>query len=116
MEWEDPLEVVRMLCNSIWSLKKKWKKDLKALKNHNKMLYRIAKKSGPRREIKNIKKIRAEASKKTIVSSSEYLDSDYSLSRDSSWEKHRRPSGCKDINKLDHVVIDNLNNYNDQGN
>ena len=36
----------------------KWKKDLKALNKQNKMLFSISKKSGLRREIKNIKKIR----------------------------------------------------------
>ena len=41
-----------------------WKKELKALKNQNKMLYKIAKKSVLCREINNIKKIRAKASKK----------------------------------------------------
>ena len=51
-----------MLCNSIRSLKKT-KKELKALKNQNKMLYSIAKNSGPRREIRKIKNTRKEASK-----------------------------------------------------
>ena len=49
----------------------KWNKELKYLKKQNTILYSIAKKSGPRREIKKIKKIRAEASKNTSVSSSE---------------------------------------------
>ena len=95
---------------------KKWKKDLKYLQKQNKMLYRISKKSGLRREIKKIKKIREKASKKTSISSSEDWDSESSLARDSSWDKYRRPDGCKDINKLDHTVTDNLKNYNDHGN
>ena len=49
----------------------KWNKELKYLNKQNKMLYSIPKKSGSRREIKNIKKIRAKASKKTSVFSSE---------------------------------------------
>ena len=63
---------------------KKCKKDLKSLKNQNKMLYSISKKSGLRREIKKIKKIREKASKKTSISSSEDWDSESSLARDSS--------------------------------
>ena len=46
-----------------------WKKELKALKNQNKMLFIIAKKSGSRRELKNIKKIKAKAYKKCRCSS-----------------------------------------------
>ena len=42
----------------------KWKKELKALKNQNKMLYSIAKNFGSRRELKNINNIKAEAYKK----------------------------------------------------
>ena len=38
--------------------KNKWKKNLKALKKQNKILYSIAKKSGSRREINKINKIR----------------------------------------------------------
>ena len=51
---------------------KKWKKDLKALRNQNKMLYSISKKSGLRREINKIKNIRAEASKETYYSSEDW--------------------------------------------
>ena len=40
----------------------KWKKELKSLKNQNKMLFRIAEKSGSHHEMKNIKKIRTKAS------------------------------------------------------
>ena len=62
---------------------KKWKKDLKALKKQNKIIYSIAKKSGSRHDIKKIKNIRAKYSKKTSDSSSDDLDSDSSLARDS---------------------------------
>ena len=48
-------------------------KELKALKNQNKMLYIIAKKYVLRREIKKIKKIRAKASNKGSNSSSDDL-------------------------------------------
>ena len=65
----------------------KWKKDLKALNNKNKILYSIANKYGLRRELKNINKIRAKSSKKicdsSIDSSSDDLDSDSALARDS---------------------------------
>ena len=54
---------------------------MKALKKQNKMLYSIAKKSSSPREIKKIKKIRAEAIKETN-SSSEDWDYDSSLSSD----------------------------------
>ena len=37
---------------------KKWKKEIKALKEQNKMIYSISKKSGSRREIKKIRNIR----------------------------------------------------------
>ena len=63
---------------------KKRKKELKAIKKHNKMLYSISKKSGLLREIKNIKKIRAKAYNKGSNSSSDDSDSDSLLSRDSS--------------------------------
>ena len=59
---------------------KKWKKDLKALKKQNKVLYSIAKKSGSRRYIK---KIRAKASEKSSDSSRDDLESDSSLASDS---------------------------------
>ena len=87
-----------------------------ALKNQNNMLYSIVNKPGSRREIKKIKTIRAKASKKTSVSSSEYWDSYSSLARDSIWDKHRWPAGYKEINMLDHLVTYNLNNYNNQSN
>ena len=50
--------------------KHKWKKELKALKKHNKMLYIIAKKSDSCLKLKNIKKIIPKAFKKRGNSSS----------------------------------------------
>ena len=44
----------------------KWKKDLKSLKNQNKMLYIIAKESGSYRALKRIKKILSKASQQRI--------------------------------------------------
>ena len=49
----------------------KWRKELKDLKKQNKTLFSIANKSGSRRELKKIKKIRAKASKKRCNSSSD---------------------------------------------
>ena len=80
------------------------------------MIYIISNESGLRREINKIKNIRVEAYKKTIVSSNEDWDYDYSLASGSSWDKHRQSAGRKDINKLDHVVTENLKNYNNQSN
>ena len=62
----------------------KWNKDLKYLKNQNKMLYIIAKKSGSHREINKINNISTKSSKKTSDSSSDDLDSDLLLARNSS--------------------------------
>ena len=42
--------------------KHKWRKDTNYLKNQNKMIYSLSKKSGSHRELKNIKKIKAKAS------------------------------------------------------
>ena len=61
----------------------KWKKDIKALKKKNNMIYSIANKSGSLRKIKNIKKIRAKASKKVSESSSDGSDYDLLLASDS---------------------------------
>ena len=67
--------------------KSKRKTEIKSLKKQNKILYIITNKSGSRREIKNIKKIRAKDSKKRrddrINSSSDNSDSNSYLSRDS---------------------------------
>ena len=59
----------------------KLKRVLKTLKKQNKIIYSIAKKSGSRRDIK---KIRANYSKKTSDCSSDDSDSGSSLSSDSS--------------------------------
>ena len=65
----------------------KWKKELKALKKQNTIIYSIAQKSGAHREIKNINKIMSKATKKhrgdSINYSGDKLDSNYSLSSDS---------------------------------
>ena len=81
----------------------KRKKDMKTRKKQKKIIYSIAKKSGSRREIYKIKNIRKEASRDTYDSSEDW-DSYSSLASDSSWDKERRNSGCKEMNKLDHVV------------
>ena len=82
------------------------------------MLYNISKKSGSCHEIKNIKKIRAKASNNSCDSSSDSfsddLDYDSSLASDGSWYTHRQPTVRKNINKLDHVVTDNLKTTKDQ--
>ena len=62
----------------------KFKKELKALRKQNKMLHSISNESGSRRDIRKIKKIRAKASKRTSVYSSDDLDSDSSLASDGS--------------------------------
>ena len=80
------------------------------------MIYSIAKKSGSRREIKKINNIRAKSSKKTNISSSEDWGSYSSLASNIIWDKHIRPDVRKEISKLYHVVIDNLNNYNNKSN
>ena len=58
------------------------------------MLFRIAKRSGLRREIKNIKNIGAKASKKYGYSSSNISssDSDYSFSSDINHDKIIQPT------------------------
>ena len=69
---------------------KNWKRELKSLKKLKKVLHRIAKNSGSRREINNTKKIKNKAYKKhsyyIIDNSSSDLDSDLSLSSDSELE------------------------------
>ena len=69
--------------------KHKCKKELKALKKQNKILYNIFKKSGSLRELKNIKMIKAKASKKRSDSGSDSSrdesDSNSSLSSNSDW-------------------------------
>ena len=80
------------------------------------MIYIIAKKSCSYRETKTIKKIKSEASKKTSVSSREDWNYDFSLASNSSWDKHRWPAWRNEINKLDHLVTNNLKNDNYQNN
>ena len=48
--------------------------------------------------------------------SSDDSDSDFLLARDSSWYSYRRPAGHKEMNRLDHIVTDNLKNNEDQSN
>ena len=79
------------------------------------MLYSIAKKSGSCCEIQKIKKIRKEASNDTY-SSSEYWESGSFLARNISWDKEIRDAGRKEINKLYHLVTNNIKDYNDQYN
>ena len=91
---------------------KKWKKELKSLKNQNKIIYSIADKFGLRRELKNIKNIKYKASKKRSNSSSNYYrnDLDYvsSLSGDSDWDEETQPTERKEIIRLNYVVTDNI--------
>ena len=94
---------------------KKWKKELKSLKKQNNMLYSIAKKLGSRREIQKIKKMRKEASKETYSSSEDWYSCS-SLASNSSLNNYRRHAVRKEINKLDHVVTNNIKDYNDQYN
>ena len=79
------------------------------------MLHRISKKTGSLREINKINKTMAQDYKKRRDDSSNYfsdeLDSDSSLSSDSNWDEHRRPAGRNEINRLDHVVTDNIKRY-----
>ena len=95
----------------------KWKKYLKDLRNKKNMLYSISKKSCSRREIR---KIRAKASKKGCQYSNNYssdkYDSDSLLARDSSWDTYGRPAGRKDMNTFDHVVTKNLKKNKYQSN
>ena len=94
------------------------KKDLKALKNQNNMLFSITKKSRSRFELKNINNVREKASKKRCDSISNYssdeLDSDSLLSSDIDCDKHRQPTGSKEINRLDHTLTNNIKKNKDQ--
>ena len=75
----------------------KWKKDLKAIKKQNNIIYSIAKNNGSRREIKKIQKTKAKAYNKRRYYSSDSFsdksDSNYSLSRNSDWDEDRRTYG-----------------------
>ena len=74
--------------------KNKWKKEMKALKKQNKMMYSTAKKSGLRRELKNIKNIKAKACNERSYSSRNYSrkkyysDSSLSINIDCDEERH----------------------------
>ena len=52
----------------------------------------------------------------SINYSGDKLDSNYSLSSDSNWNEHGRSSGRKEINRLDHVLTDNIKTNKDQHN
>ena len=112
MELEYLWELGRMLWNIIRSLEK-WKKEPKPLKKQDKILYSIYKKPGSRSEIENTKKIIPKANNKSSNSSSGDLEYDSLLASNSSWETYRYPDGRTDMNRLDHVVTDNLKNYKD---
>ena len=70
---------------------------MKSLKKQNNMLFRMAKLLGLRRELNNIKKIRARASNKYESSSRDIYSSDYdsSLSSDIKWDERRHHSERK---------------------
>ena len=82
------------------------------------MLYSITKKSGSRRELNKIKKIKAKDSKKLIYSSSDSLSSylDSPLYSDSEWDEPIQPTEHKEINKLYHLVTDNIKKNKNQRN
>ena len=90
--------------------KKKCKEDLKSLKKQNKMLYSISRRTGSHRDIKNIKKIRSNMSKKYESSRSSISIREYESSplSDSEWYI-RWTDELKDRNKLYHVVNNNIN-------
>ena len=116
MELEDPLELGLMIYNSIRSIKTNGRRSWNP--SRRKPRYYIALSRNPVFTVKSIRSriSGAEASKKTGVSSSEDWGYYSSIDIYSSLDKHRRPAGCKEIHKLDHVVKNNLNNYNDQNN
>ena len=70
--------------NQYHKSEKKNKRGIKALKKHNNMIFCMSKCSGSRHELKNIKNIRAKASKKHDYSISDSFtdDSDSSLYSD----------------------------------
>ena len=98
--------------------KNKWKKELKDINEQKKMLFSNSNKSGLRRELKNTKKIRAKGYKKRCDSSSDYSsdnsDPNSSLASNSDWDTYRHTAGSKGMNKLDHVVTDNIRTNKDQ--
>ena len=75
------------------------------------MLFRIDKNSGLRRELKKINKIRADSNKHCNFRSDSSIDVpeyDSSLSRDSNRDTYIQSSGFKGMNKLFHVVTNNI--------
>ena len=106
------------LCNRVDTVNQykksehKWKKELKFLNKHKKMIYRISKKSGFIRELKKIKNINSKSSQKHSYSSRNSSisgsDSDSSLSSDSYLEEQRQHTERKQMNTLDRVVTDNI--------
>ena len=95
----------------------KWKRWLKTPMKQNKMIFCMAKSSGSRcelKKIKKIKKIRSKVSKKRSYSirdiSSSDSDSYFSLFSYSERDKIIHPTELKEINKLDHLVTNNIKN------
>ena len=80
------------------------------------MIYSIAKNSGSRRELKNIKKLKDKSSRKRYDyisdSSRNYYDSP--LSRNRNGDENRKPPERREIDILDHVVIGNINKNKDK--
>ena len=76
------------------------------------MIFRIYKKSSSCCELKKINKIQAKASKKRSYysSNSSSIKSGYDSSFyiDSDWDEEIQTTERKEINKLDHVVTDNI--------
>ena len=72
------------------------------------MLYSIAKKSGSRRALKKIKRIRNKSSKKRYDSSNDESYSSLFLSSNIDLDKYRHPGVRREINLLYHVVTDNI--------
>ena len=80
-------------------------------------MFSITNKSVSRREIKKIKKTRAAYKKRcdySRESSSDKSDYNNSLSRDSDWDKSIRRAGNKEMNKLYHLVNNNIKTNKDQ--
>ena len=96
-------ELVESLGNRATAFKKyqkyesKWKRELKGLKKHNKMLFSMSNWSGSRHELNVKNKIRSKSSKKYDSFSSDISssDDDYSLSSSSEWDKRRQPAKRK---------------------
>ena len=96
--------------NHYHKTEEKWKRGLKCLKKNNKMLFSMSKHSGSRRGLKKINKIKAKSSRKSSYSISYRSRSDsYSyLSSDSELYEIRKPNELNYINKLYHIVTNNL--------